>query len=73
LRATILDGRAVCVFREPQFSPRLIDSLVEGSRARIGVLDPLGAELEPGARLYPRLLDGLAASLESCLGGDKNR
>lgn len=73
LRAAILAGRVVCVFREPQFSPRLIDTLVEGSRTRVGVLDPLGAELEPGAGLYPRLLNALAASLTGCLGSGKNR
>ena len=68
LRAAILQGKIACVFREPQFSPRLVETLVEGSRARIGVLDPLGAEIPPGPELYPGLLRGLAASLNSCLG-----
>jgi zinc transport system substrate-binding protein len=68
LRAAILEGKVVCVFREPQFSPRLIDTLVEDSRAKTGVLDPLGAELTPGAGLYPALLRNLAASLNGCAG-----
>lgn len=72
LRSAILTGRIECVFREPQFSPRLIDTLVEGSRARTGVLDPLGAELTPGPGLYPALMRNLAASLGACLDG-KNR
>jgi zinc transport system substrate-binding protein len=72
LRAAILGGRVECVFREPQFPPRLIDTLVEGSHVRTGVLDPLGAELSPGPGLYPALLRNLAASLNACLLG-KNR
>ncbi len=68
LRDAILSGKIDCVFREPQFSPRLVDTLVEGSHAKIGVLDPLGADLVPGAELYPQLLHDLAQSLTACLG-----
>jgi zinc transport system substrate-binding protein len=72
LRGAILKGRMECVFREPQFQPRLIDTLTEGSHVRTGVLDPLGAELPPGPGLYPALMRDLAASLNKCLRG-KNR
>ena len=68
LRDAIRTRSVVCVFREPQFPPALIGTLVEGSPARIGVLDPLGAELAPGPELYPKLLDAIAASLRGCLG-----
>jgi zinc transport system substrate-binding protein len=71
LRDAIRSRGIVCVFREPQFAPALVQTLVEGSRARIGVLDPLGADLKPGPQLYPTLLKNLAASLAGCL--DKNR
>lgn len=67
LRAEILSGKIVCVFREPQFSPRLIDTLVKGSAAKTGILDPLGATLAPGPDLYQNLLRGLSDSLSSCL------
>lgn len=74
LRRAILDGQIECVFNEPQFSPRLIDTLTEGTRARAGALDPLGASLAPGPDLYPRLLRNLAVSLGSCLESPpKNR
>jgi len=72
LRGVILAGQVTCVFREPQFSPRLIDTLVEGTAARTGVLDPLGAELAPGPTLYPDLMRNLGASLRACFKG-KNR
>ena len=72
LRGAVLGGRIECVFREPQFSPRLIDTLVEGTSVRTGVLDPLGAELVPGPALYPELMRNLGTSLHTCLK-DKNR
>jgi zinc transport system substrate-binding protein len=74
LRDAILQGHIACVFREPQFSPRLIGILVESTKARTGVLDPLGAELAPGRELYEKLLRGLSTSLNSCLAKPaKNR
>jgi zinc transport system substrate-binding protein len=67
LREAIRARGIACVFREPQFPPALIQTLVEGSPARVGVLDPVGADLAPGPELYPKLLDNLAASLLGCL------
>jgi zinc transport system substrate-binding protein len=58
-----------CVFAEPQFEPTLVDTVIEGTTIEKGVLDPLGAALEPGPEQYFQLMDGLAASLTDCLGG----
>jgi zinc transport system substrate-binding protein len=68
VRALIRETGAACVFREPQFRAALVETVAEGTGARIGVLDPLGATLEPGPGLYPALLRGLADSLADCLG-----
>jgi len=68
LHEAVMAGRVVCLFREPQFPPKLIETLDENTRARIGVLDPLGAELQPGPGLYPRLMRDLAQALTGCLG-----
>jgi zinc transport system substrate-binding protein len=68
LRHLLLSGQAACIFEEPQFSPALVTSLAEGTKARIGVLDPLGADLAPGPGLYPALMSNLARSLKDCLG-----
>jgi zinc transport system substrate-binding protein len=57
----------VCIFSEPQFSPRLIATVVEGTDVRTATLDPLGAALEQGRDLYPRLLLNLAQDLVGCL------
>lgn len=67
LRQQLKRSGAVCVFAEPQFRPRLIDVIVEGSGARLGVLDPLGASLSPGPELYFKLMQNLANALERCL------
>lgn len=67
LRAKIARIGATCVFSEPQFEPRLVATVTEGTKARTGVLDPLGAALAPGPDLYPKVLKALAASLRGCL------
>jgi zinc transport system substrate-binding protein len=69
IRDRIAAEGVVCVFAEPQFEPRLVATVIEGSAARSGVLDPIGADLDPGPGLYPALLTGLAQGLADCLGG----
>ena len=59
---------AACVFAEPQFEPALVDIVIEGTNARKGVLDPLGAALDAGSDQYFQLMNELADSLVNCLG-----
>jgi len=68
LRQRIRDERIVCVFAEPQFPPKLVDTLIEGTPARKGVLDPLGHALPAGPAGYPALLRQLGSQLGECLG-----
>ncbi|KAB2683103.1 MULTISPECIES: zinc ABC transporter substrate-binding protein ZnuA [Brucella/Ochrobactrum group] len=58
---------AACVFSEPQFEPKLVKTVIDGTDAKTGVLDPLGAELKDGPDLYPQLIRNLADSLKTCL------
>jgi len=67
IRAKLSQANAACVFAEPQFEPKLISVVIEGTNARAGVLDPLGAELTPGPGLYPQLLRNLANAMRECL------
>ncbi|MEZ5931268.1 MAG: zinc ABC transporter substrate-binding protein [Alphaproteobacteria bacterium] len=69
LRQAIAESGAVCVFAEPQFEPKLIETVTEGTDVKTGTLDPIGAGLQPGADLYPELVRGIAESLADCLGG----
>jgi zinc transport system substrate-binding protein len=68
IRERIRTSGAVCVFREPQFEPGLVKTVTAGSAARIGVLDPIGADIPAGAEAYPALLIQMASSLRGCLG-----
>ena len=67
VREKIQQTKAKCVFREPQFSDRLVKTVTEGTNAKNGTLDPLGANLEPGATQYFLLMRNLATSLKNCL------
>jgi len=55
------------VFAEPQFEPKLIETVIEGTDARSGALDPLGTSLQAGPDLYSQLLRNLVRDLEDCL------
>lgn len=67
LRRRVADLGARCVFAEPQFRAKVIETIVEGTKAKPGVLDPLGADIAPGPELYFTMMGNLAASFESCL------
>ena len=58
---------AACVFAEPQFDPRIVNVLTEGTTAKQGVLDPEGANLDEGPGLYRQLIENLANNLKVCL------
>lgn len=68
IRARLAKSGVACVFAEPQFPPRAIDTIIEGSSVRRGVLDPLGAALTAGPEQYFLLMDGLVRDLKACLG-----
>ena len=69
LRDRMEQGGAVCVFAEPQFEPKLVATLINGTKVRKGTLDPVGAALPAGPDAYEGVLRGLAAELRGCLGG----
>jgi zinc transport system substrate-binding protein len=72
IHARLEELDAACVFAEPQFEPTLVATVIEGTSARTGVLDPLGAALDAGPEHYFQLLNGLADSLVDCLGAAKS-
>ncbi|TCQ09916.1 zinc transport system substrate-binding protein [Rhizobium sp. PP-F2F-G36] len=58
---------ATCVFAEPQFEPKLVNVVLEGTTAKSGTLDPEAGTLTAGPDLYFQLMNGVAQSLASCL------
>ena len=55
-----------CLFSEPQFNPTIAETIASDTGVKAAVLDPLGAELEPGKDLYFDLISDMASSFESC-------
>jgi zinc transport system substrate-binding protein len=69
VRGKIAEVKAACVFREPQYDGKVVQTVIEGTNARDGVLDPLGAAITPGAGAYQQLLSQLSKDLKACLAG----
>jgi zinc transport system substrate-binding protein len=67
IRDKIVNQQAHCVFREPNFPPSLVDTVVADTEAKTGILDPEGAGLDAGPELYFQLMRGIADSLKTCL------
>jgi zinc transport system substrate-binding protein len=67
VRAKITSMKAACVFAEPQFKAGLVETVIEGTGAKAGTLDPEGATVKAGPNAYSDLLRGLATGLKSCL------
>ena len=69
LQAKIKELNAVCVFSEPQFESKLVTTLTDGTSAKSGVIDPLGATIDDGPELYFTLIKNMATSFSTCLSG----
>ena len=67
IHSKVAELGATCVFAEPQFEPKLVNVVIEGTSAKSGVLDPEAATLPQGPELYFDLMRGLANSLKTCL------
>jgi zinc transport system substrate-binding protein len=67
IRETIQKTHAACVFTEPQFQPKLVQSITRDTGVHTGELDPLGTIPKNGANGYFVLLENLADSLSACL------
>ena len=67
IRDKVRELGSVCVFAEPQFDSKIIDVVTEGTDARSGTIDPLGAAIEDGPELYFTLIRDLAAAFKECL------
>jgi len=62
-------GTVACAFIEPQFDARIVAAIAADQPLRIGRLDPLGVDLEPGPALYETLLKANTEAIADCLGG----
>ena len=66
IREVIEHEKVNCLFSEPQFNPSIAKTIAQDTGVKASVLDPLGAELNPGKDLYFDLIGDMASSFESC-------
>ena len=69
LRRALIERDARCVFIEPQFEPRLAQTVIEHTPVRVAVLDLLGADVGAGADAWFTILRRMGDSVAECLGG----
>ena len=67
IQKRIRDEGIQCVLAEPQFKRGLVATVMEGSEANASVIDPLGADLKTGPKLYTQLIINMAKTLRNCL------
>ena len=66
IREIIEHDKVSCIFSEPQFNPDIINAVAKDMDIKTGVLDPLGATLNPGKDLYFDLIKNMSKSFKGC-------
>ena len=66
LRETAEHADVRCVFAEPQFNRRALTPIIRGFDMEVLILDPLGAEVPPGAEAYFQIMRNLAKEFAKC-------
>ena len=66
IREIIEHDKVACVFSEPQFNPDIIKAVAKDMNIKTGVVDPLGATLNPGKDLYFDLIRNMSNSFKGC-------
>ena len=67
LRTTLSEAAPACVFSEPQFAPRLVNSLTADLPIQSAQLDPMGAAVPVGPRGYEQQLTAMTNVWAGCL------
>jgi zinc transport system substrate-binding protein len=70
IRQRVQKSGAVCIFSEPQFEPRIIQTVIEGTSAGTSALDPLGADIAAGPEQYFQMMHELGTSFTNCMQGN---
>ena len=66
IREVIEHDKVSCIFSEPQFNPDIIKAVAKDTNVTTGVVDPLGATLDPGKDLYFDLIKNMSKSFKNC-------
>lgn len=66
VRSKLKETGASCVFSEPQFSDRLVQTVIRGTKTKTALIDPLGSNIQDGPDLYLHLLRDMSKSFKKC-------
>ena len=66
IQDVINDKGIKCIFSEPQYNPKIIETLGNDMNVSTGVMDPLGAFIDAGPTMYVELINGIANSIKEC-------
>ena len=66
IQKTIKEKGVNCIFSEPQFNPKIIETIARDTGIKTGVFDPLGSNLESGKNQYFTLIKNLRDNLKNC-------
>lgn len=61
IKEEITEHRVRCLFTEPQFTPKVVESLSKNADVNVGRLDPMGEAVELGPNSYANFLQFTAA------------
>ncbi|GAB2665519.1 zinc ABC transporter substrate-binding protein ZnuA [Vibrio panuliri] len=67
IRNELRNENAKCVFAEPQFTPAVVQSVMRGSDAKLGELDPVASTISVQDGSYFVFLDQISHSFAECL------
>lgn len=66
IQELLIQQKVRCIFSEPQFNNKIIETLTNGMQIHTGVLDPLGQDADIGPNGYIILINNLVAALAGC-------
>lgn len=67
IKEEIDEHKVSCLFAEPQFTPKVIETLSKGANVKVGRLDPMGDKVQLGKNSYAAYLQFTADSYAQCL------
>ena len=62
----ISDKNIKCIFSEPQYNPKIIETLASDMDISTGIMDPLGAYIDKGNSMYFDLIKQISNSINKC-------
>ena len=66
IRKVLGNPSVKCVFNEPQFETRVVNTIIDGTGKKSVQIDPLGSSLTSGKRLYLDLMMNMGESFHEC-------